>query len=94
MLTITKKYNRGDLRPKARKVIFITARVHAGETYSSFIMERVLKEIITQPLNYDNLLRNCVLKFVPMLNVDGTIVGNSRASLAGVDLNRRWTDPH
>ncbi len=29
-----------------------------------------------------------------MLNVDGVIIGNSRSSLIGLDLNRRWTDPN
>jgi len=29
-----------------------------------------------------------------MINVDGVIMGNSRASLVGVDLNRRWTEPN
>lgn len=28
-----------------------------------------------------------------MINPDGVIIGNSRCSLAGVDLNRRWGDP-
>jgi hypothetical protein len=28
-----------------------------------------------------------------MINVDGVIHGNYRTSLAGVDLNRQWTDP-
>jgi murein tripeptide amidase MpaA len=31
-----------------------------------------------------------ILKIVPMLNPDGVFVGNTRVSLAGVDLNRRW----
>jgi len=28
-----------------------------------------------------------------MLNIDGVINGNTRCSLAGVDLNRMWIDP-
>ena len=28
-----------------------------------------------------------------MINPDGVIIGNSRSSLAGVDLNRRWSNP-
>lgn len=29
-----------------------------------------------------------------MLNPDGVVIGNSRSSLAGLDLNRRWSDPN
>ena len=39
------------------------------------------------------LRRHFVFKIVPMLNVDGVIVGNYRCSLAGVDLNRIYRDP-
>lgn len=28
-----------------------------------------------------------------MVNVDGSIYGNFRSNLTGVDLNRKWTDP-
>ena len=27
-----------------------------------------------------------------MLNPDGVIIGNTRVSLSGVDLNRRWSE--
>lgn len=30
---------------------------------------------------------------IPMFNPDGVFWGNNRTSLAGVDLNRRWTNP-
>ena len=36
---------------------------------------------------------NFIFKLVPMLNVDGVVVGNYRCSLAGLDLNRMWRDP-
>ena len=29
-----------------------------------------------------------------MVNPDGVVIGNSRCSLAGLDLNRRWTEPN
>jgi murein tripeptide amidase MpaA len=39
------------------------------------------------------LRENFIFKIVPMLNVDGVIVGNYRCNLACVDLNRQWIDP-
>jgi hypothetical protein len=35
-----------------------------------------------------------LLQIVPMLDPDGVINGNTRASLAGVDLNRQWVAPN
>jgi murein tripeptide amidase MpaA len=29
-----------------------------------------------------------------MINADGVVIGNSRTSLVGLDLNRRWTQPN
>mmetsp|Transcript_37890 Transcript_37890/g.36310 ORF Transcript_37890/g.36310 Transcript_37890/m.36310 type:complete len:96 (+) Transcript_37890:68-355(+) len=36
------------------------------------------------------MLKRYTIKIIPMLNIDGVILGNTRVSLAGVDLNRRW----
>lgn len=37
------------------------------------------------------LRRQVVFKVVPMVNVDGVVVGNFRTSLCGKDLNRMFT---
>ena len=74
--------------------MFITARVHAGETHSSFIMYNFIKELTSNEGKYEDLLNNFVIKLVPMMNVDGVVIGNSRSSIIGLDLNRRWTDPN
>ena len=57
-------------------------------------MMKGLIDYLTGPSLDAKILRdNFVFKIVPMLNVDGVIVGNYRCSLAGVDLNRNWLDP-
>ena len=35
-----------------------------------------------------------IFKVIPMLNPDGVVCGNYRSTVSGVDLNRKWTDPH
>ena len=57
-------------------------------------MQSILKNIIRNPRNYDSILCNTIIKIVPIVNPDGVVIGNSRSSLAGVDLNRRWSNPN
>ena len=57
-------------------------------------MKYILQELVTKPENYDSILNNYVIKLLPLVNTDGVTVGNSRSSLVGVDLNRRWSDPN
>ena len=73
--------------------MLITGRAHAGETHSSFIMRNMINDLTWQGDQYEYLLNNFIIKFIPMINVDGVVIGNSRSSLIGLDLNRRWTNP-
>lgn len=51
-------------------------------------------DFLTGPSKSAKLLRRrFIFKIIPMLNIDGVIVGNYRCSLVGVDLNRRWLNP-
>ena len=68
--------------------------MHAAETYGSLAMRNFIIELVTQPEKYKYVLGNYILKLVPMINVDGVVIGNSRNSLVGVDLNRRWKEPN
>ena len=75
-----------------RPVIFVTSRVHPGETNASTVFEgfldRLVNEIETSPI-----LSHFIVKMVPCMNPDGVVCGNYRSSLAGVDLNRQWILP-
>ena len=86
-----------------RKIIFLTARVHAAETAGSFKMEGVLSfltsiiftshiKIGNDPLA-QNLRNIYIFKIVPLLNPEGVLCGNFRCSFTGTDLNRRWDQP-
>ncbi|XP_062471495.1 cytosolic carboxypeptidase 3 isoform X2 [Pezoporus occidentalis] len=73
-----------------RKAVILTARVHPGETNSSWIMKGFLDYILGDSGRAQLLRDSFVFKVVPMLNPDGVIVGNHRCSLTGQDLNRKY----
>lgn len=77
-----------------KKCMYVTARLHSAETYGSLIMKYLMSELVNRSENYDSILSNYVIKLVPMINTDGVTIGNSRSSLVGLDLNRRWGDPN
>lgn len=76
-----------------KKGIVLTARVHSGETVSSFMIRGAIDFLVSNFHSARLLRKNFVFKIVPMLNIDGCKYGNYRCSLLGVDLNRRWTYP-
>ncbi|XP_066446271.1 cytosolic carboxypeptidase 2-like isoform X2 [Eleutherodactylus coqui] len=75
---------------KKKKAVILTARVHPGETNSSWMMKGFLDYILSSRSDAQLLRDTFVFKVVPMLNPDGVIVGNYRCSLAGRDLNRNY----
>jgi len=72
-------------------VVFISARVHPGETPSSYAMEAVIDYLLSPQGKH--LRRVAVFKIIPMINPDGVAVGNYRCNTLGYDLNRCYTDP-
>ncbi|KAJ1432979.1 hypothetical protein B484DRAFT_360217 [Ochromonadaceae sp. CCMP2298] len=76
-----------------KPALFVSARVHPGETPASWMMKGML-DFLTSGTSQAQLLRQAFVIFVvPMLNPDGVMYGNNRCSLAGVDLNRQWKTP-
>ncbi|GJQ68556.1 hypothetical protein Trydic_g14409 [Trypoxylus dichotomus] len=73
-----------------QRVIVILARVHPGESPSSFVCQGLLEFLISVN-SLSSLLRQTVtFKIIPMLNPDGVFLGNYRSSGMGFDLNRVW----
>ncbi|XP_060684991.1 cytosolic carboxypeptidase 3-like [Hemiscyllium ocellatum] len=73
-----------------KKAVILTARVHPGETNSSWMMKGFLDYLLGNSLDAKLLRDTFLFKIVPMLNPDGVIVGNYRCSLSGQDLNRKY----
>lgn len=92
MLIITNFSSSGNEMSR-RKCVVLTARVHPGESNSSFVMEGLISFLLSSDLIAVNLRDRFVFKVVPMLNPDGVIIGNYRASLSGYDLNRQYQAP-
>lgn len=73
-----------------KKAVVLTARVHPGETPSSWMMKGMLDFLTSDSSAARELRDKFIFKLVPMLNPDGVIVGNNRCSLTGRDLNRQY----
>lgn len=93
LLTITSGFGNSE-QMQTKPVIVISARVHPGETNSSWMMKGIL-DFLTDPTDdiAVALREMCEFRIVPMLNPDGVINGNYRCNLAGCDLNRHWKQP-
>jgi len=76
-----------------QKVVFLTARVHPGESPASHIMHGFIEFLLGGHHAAKVLRDHVVFKIVPMLNPDGVYLGNYRCSLMGFDLNRHWKEP-
>lgn len=84
----------GDNKIDTRKGIVLIARQHPGETCSSYVMKGAMDFLLGNSDEAIQLRKIYLIKIVPMINVDGVIIGNSRTSFAGCDLNRRWASTH
>ncbi|XP_044051759.1 cytosolic carboxypeptidase 1 isoform X6 [Siniperca chuatsi] len=77
-----------------RPLIFLSARVHPGETNASWVMKGTLEFLMGTSALAASLREAYIFKIVPMLNPDGVVNGNHRCSLSGEDLNRQWQNPN
>uniref|UniRef100_A0A8B9Q4P3 Cytosolic carboxypeptidase 1 n=1 Tax=Apteryx owenii TaxID=8824 RepID=A0A8B9Q4P3_APTOW len=77
-----------------RPYIFLSARVHPGETNASWVMKGTLEYLMSNHPSAQSLRESYIFKIIPMLNPDGVINGNHRCSLSGEDLNRQWQNPN
>lgn len=88
-LTVTNP-SRRPADAEAKQGVVVTARVHPGETNSSWMMKGLLDYLTSNAADAKLLRDMFIFKIVPMLNPDGVVVGNYRCSLAGRDLNRNY----
>lgn len=75
---------------QTKRAIVVSARVHPGEAPSSWMMKGLIDFITGDSIVAKKLRHKFIFKLIPMLNPDGVIVGNTRNSLTGKDLNRQY----
>ncbi len=76
-----------------RKMIVLTARIHSGDTGSSFTIQGIIDFLLSNDEEAVTLRENFIFKIIPMLNPDGVVNGNSKCSLTGIDLSKQWGKP-
>lgn len=77
-----------------KKVIWITARQHPGETMAEWLVEGLLARLLDEDDGVArSLLDKAVFYIVPNMNPDGSVRGHLRTNAIGVNLNRVWHEP-
>eukprot|EP00792_Barthelona_sp_PAP020_P010717 TRINITY_DN433_c0_g1_i1.p1 TRINITY_DN433_c0_g1~~TRINITY_DN433_c0_g1_i1.p1 ORF type:complete len:667 (+),score=175.10 TRINITY_DN433_c0_g1_i1:156-2156(+) len=75
-----------------KPVVFLSARVHPGETPSSFILNGFLKFIVTDDPRAIMLRKHFQFRFIPVVNPDGVSLGYYRHDSSGKNLNRFYSE--
>jgi len=79
---------------EGKKVCWMIARQHPGETMAEWWMEGMLDSLLDpDDAIARELLNNAVFYVVPNMNPDGSKRGNLRTNAAGANLNREWQTP-
>ncbi|XP_055610573.1 uncharacterized protein LOC129757387 isoform X2 [Uranotaenia lowii] len=79
---------------KHKKIIFISSRVHPGETPASFVLNGFLNMLLDRKSIVSITLRRMyVFKIIPFLNPDGVYNGLYRSDTRGQNLNRVYLAP-
>ncbi|KAM9808087.1 LOW QUALITY PROTEIN: cytosolic carboxypeptidase 4 [Neosynchiropus ocellatus] len=76
-----------------RPCVFLTGRVHPGESNASWVMKGTLEFLCGSDPVAQSLREAFIFKIVPMLNPDGVINGTNRCDINSEDLNRQWSRP-
>lgn len=73
LLTVTSRSQTVPI--KGRPIVFLAARVHPGESNSSWIMDGILRCLMEDNETAEVARDHYVFKVIPMLNPEGVIFG-------------------
>jgi len=87
--------NRPFLFGREKPIIFISARVHPGETPASFLMNGIIFFLLDEKDPRAEILRKLfVFKIIPIINVDGVSRGFYRYDTNSLNMNRHYFNPN
>ena len=75
-----------EAKKELKSIVVVMGRQHPGEAVGSWMMEGFLNSLSSHP-HYSDFISWVV---IPMLNIDGVILGNNRTGILGHDFNRNW----
>ena len=79
---------------EGKKVIWLTARQHPGESMAEWFMEGFIDRLLDEDDGVArSLLNSAVFYLVPNMNPDGSARVHLRTNAKGVNLNREWQTP-
>ncbi len=79
---------------EGKKVIWLTARQHPGESMAEWFIEGFLSRLLDEDDGAARaLLNKAVFYIVPNMNPDGSVRGHLRTNAVGSNLNREWLTP-
>jgi len=79
---------------EGKKVIWLTARQHPGESMAEWFMEGFIDRLLDEDDGVArSLLNSAVFYLAPNMNPDGSVRGHLRTNAIGTNLNREWAEP-
>ena len=77
-----------------KRVIWMVARQHPGETMAEWWMEGLINRLVdSTDAVVNSVLSKSVIYLVPNMNPDGSRRGHLRTNAVGANLNREWANP-
>ena len=73
-----------------KKVIWLMARQHSWETFTSWVAEGAVQFLLSDSTNAKRLRNQAIWKILPAADPDGMAAGGVRYNANGYDLNRNW----
>ncbi len=89
MVTVTDKLYPDSMKHR----VWIHSRAHSAEVTSTHVLIGILEQATENTDIGKRLRRYCIFNIVPLLNIDGVYLGNTRWDSQGMDCERAWCEP-